>query len=195
MAKGKYVKWLEEENLIRLQGWAMDGLTDEDIAENIGINRATLYDWKKRFPDIDNALKKGKETADRRVENALFKRALGYEYEEKKYIMVKMDREEYDELLEMELEVWHEKNPNATRAERDLFIASVPRFKRVLDEVKTKHVTPDTTAQIFWLKNRKPQQWRDKQQIEHSGNMDHNVNSLTGLSVEELREIAKLNKE
>lgn len=195
MAKGKYVKWLEEENLIRLKGWAMDGLTDEDIAENIGINRVTLYDWKKRFPDIDNALKKGKETADRRVENALFKRALGYDVEEKKYVMVPMDREEYDDLIDVELELWNEQNPKATQAERNRFIASIPKYKRVLAEVKTKHVNPDTTAQIFWLKNRKPEIWRDKQQIEHSGGVDHNVTNLSKLSVEELRQLANPNEE
>lgn len=39
----------------------------------------------------------------------------------------------------------------------------------VVTKVVTKEVQPDTTAQIFWLKNRKPEQWRDKQQVEHSG--------------------------
>lgn len=38
-------------------------------------------------------------------------------------------------------------------------------------ETTTKEVLPDVTAQIFWLKNRKPQQWRDKQEIEHSGDL------------------------
>ena len=37
--------------------------------------------------------------------------------------------------------------------------------------VTTKEVVPDTTAQIFWLKNRRPERWRDKQDIEHSGQM------------------------
>lgn len=32
-----------------------------------------------------------------------------------------------------------------------------------------KHYAPDTTAAIFWLKNRRPQEWRDKQEIEHTG--------------------------
>lgn len=38
-----------------------------------------------------------------------------------------------------------------------------------ITKVVTKQVVPDTTAQIFWLKNRKPTEWRDKQSIEHSG--------------------------
>jgi len=82
MAKGKYHKWLTNEGLTLLEGWARDGLTDEDIAHNIGITRVTLYDWKNKHPDISNALKEGKEVADYKVIGALYKRALGYEFEE-----------------------------------------------------------------------------------------------------------------
>lgn len=60
MAKGKYREWLEPEGLLKLEGWARDGLTDEQIANNIGIKRQSLYDWKKKYPDISDALKKGK---------------------------------------------------------------------------------------------------------------------------------------
>lgn len=76
MAKGKYEKWLEPENLLRVEGWARDGLTDEDIAANMGISRSTLNDWKNKYPVISDALKKGKEVVDRQVENALLKEAL-----------------------------------------------------------------------------------------------------------------------
>ncbi|WP_353986594.1 HNH endonuclease [Lactiplantibacillus plantarum] len=78
MAKGKYTEWLTPESLIVLEGWARDGLTDAQIAQKIGIRRPTLYDWKKKYPDISDALKKGKEVIDRQVENALLKKALGY---------------------------------------------------------------------------------------------------------------------
>ena len=127
MAKGKYIDWIEPEGLLKLEGWDRDGLVDEQIAQNIGIAASTLYEWKKQYPEISEALKKGKEVVDRQVENALLKRALGYEYDE---ITTEYGKE----------------------------------IKRV-----TKQVVPDVTAQIFWLKNRKPDQWRDKQQIEHSG--------------------------
>lgn len=127
MAKGKYQDWLEPEGLLKLEGWARDGLVDEQIAQNIGIVASTLYEWKKQYPEISDALKKGKEVVDRQVENALLKRALGYEYDE---ITTEFGKE----------------------------------TKRV-----TKQVVPDVTAQIFWLKNRKPDQWRDKRDIEHSG--------------------------
>nr|WP_288232365.1 helix-turn-helix domain-containing protein [uncultured Anaerostipes sp.] len=130
MAKGKYHEWLEPEGLLKIEGWARDGLIDEQIAYNIGITRETLSQWKNKYSDISDALKRGKEVVDRQVENALLKRALGYKYEEIK-------TEETEE------------------------------GKKVT--VTIKEVVPDTTAQIFWLKNRKPDQWRDKRDIEHSG--------------------------
>lgn len=82
MAKGKYQEWLQEENLILLKAWAMDGLTDEQISKNIGINRTTLYEWKKKYPDINNALKKGKTIYDVEAEQNLHKVGQGYYVEE-----------------------------------------------------------------------------------------------------------------
>ena len=120
MALGKINEWLEKDKLILLEGWARDGLTDEQIAKNIGINRTTLYDWKKKETNIADALKKGKEVIDFEVENALLKRALGYEYEEETY------------------------------------------ENGILTKKVKKQVPPDTTAQIFWLKNRKPNNWKDR---------------------------------
>ena len=35
-----------------------------------------------------------------------------------------------------------------------------------------KYYPPDSTAMIFWLKNRKRKEWRDRQEIEHSGSVD-----------------------
>lgn len=124
MAKGKYQEWLTKEGLLRLQGWARDGLTDEQIAENIGINVCTLYDWKNKYPNIAEALKDGKDVADRQVENALFKSALGYTFDE-------VTKELKDDEL-------------------------------VVTKVVHKEVQPNTTAQIFWLKNRKRAEWRDR---------------------------------
>lgn len=58
--KGLYKEWLEADNLIRLEGWARDGLTDEQIAHNIGITTTTLYDWKKKYPQFTDAIKEAK---------------------------------------------------------------------------------------------------------------------------------------
>ncbi|TWT04615.1 helix-turn-helix domain-containing protein [Planomicrobium sp. CPCC 101079] len=190
MAKGKYLEWITEEGLTLLNGWARDGLTDEQIAHNIGISRSTLNEWKKKYPDISDTLKKGKEVVDRQVENALLKRALGYDYEEVTYISVEVGREAYDEKIDAELDVFNQQNPKATTEERLRFIASIPRTAEVVSKRVAKQVAPDVTAQIFWLKNRKPGQWRDKQEIEHSGGLENKLD-LSGLSVEELRKLAQ----
>ena len=77
MAKGKYEEWLRPDNLTILQGWARNGLTDEQIAKNMGINVATLYRWKNNHCEICEALKASKEKADLIVENALYNAAIG----------------------------------------------------------------------------------------------------------------------
>lgn len=87
-----------------MEGWARDGLTDEQIADKMDITRKTLYEWKAKYSDICNTLKKGKDYADYKVENALYQSALD----------------------------------------------------------------GNTTAQIFWLKNRRPDKWRDKPKDENS---------------------------
>lgn len=76
MAKGKYQEWLEPEKLTLLQGWARDGLNDEQIAHNAGISAATLYRWKSAHCEICEAIKKGKEVIDYEIENALVEKAL-----------------------------------------------------------------------------------------------------------------------
>lgn len=76
MAKGQYQKWLENDNLILLQGWKRNGLTDEQIAKNIGINVRTLDKWKAKYGRIRQALKVGHEQANYAVEGKLLKKAL-----------------------------------------------------------------------------------------------------------------------
>lgn len=137
--RGKYEDWLTEDGLLKVQGWARDGLSNEQIAHNIGINKDTLYEWQKRFSDFSDALKKGKEVVDREVENALLKRAMGYE-----------TVEEVEEPVE-------DKETGEVQM-------------RVTKRVK-KQVAPDVTAQIFWLKNRKPAEFRDKHDVEFKGEL------------------------
>lgn len=75
MAHGKFEYWLTDDGLTLLEGWARDGLTDEQISNNCKITATTLYEWKKRFPEISESLKKGKEIVDYEVENALLEKA------------------------------------------------------------------------------------------------------------------------
>ena len=139
MAKGKVEYWLTPEGLTLLGGWAKEGLTDEQIAHNCGIKRQTIYDWKRKFSDISDALKKGKEIVDYEVENALYKKTIGYNAKVLKNVKVK--RVEYDEQTGFKRREYEE-------------------IVEVYDEV---HVPADTTAQIYWLNNRKQEQWRNKQ--------------------------------
>lgn len=76
--------WLEEDNLMLLECWTRDGYTFQDIANRIGIAVETLRAWRRQYPEIDNALKKGREIIDYKVENALLKSALGYKTKEVK---------------------------------------------------------------------------------------------------------------
>ena len=73
--------WLTEDGLIKLTAWARDGLVYREIAHNIGIAESTLREWKEKHPSISEALSRGREVADIVIENALYKRALGYTQE------------------------------------------------------------------------------------------------------------------
>lgn len=76
MAQGLYHKWLEEDNLALLRGWKRNGWTDEQIAQRIGVAPRTFEDWKKKFPQIMQSVKIGKEQVNFTVENVLLQKAL-----------------------------------------------------------------------------------------------------------------------
>lgn len=154
MALGKYREWLEDDNLILLQGWARDGLTDEQIAHNMSINVSTLYDWKNKYSEIANVLKKTKEIVDKEVENALYKKAIGFV-----------------EVVRKPIKVKHIKYENGKR------LSEEEKIEMVNEEV---YIPPDTTAQIFWLKNRKPTEWRDKREVEANAETLEKLDALLG---------------
>lgn len=114
MAKSKADEWLEQDKLTLLEGWARNGLTDEQIAHNMGIVTSTFYEWKKKYPKFSEVLKKNKEVVDLEVENALLKSAL----------------------------------------------------------------SGNITAQIFWLKNRKAKEWREKVEVTNNAEELNKVREL-----------------
>lgn len=137
----KIDEWLEPDRLTLLNGWARNGLTDEQIATNMQIATSTFYEWKKKHSKFSEALKKGKEIVDIEVENALLKKALGY--------TITLNKQK------------------------------VTKDGDVIDIEEEVHVPPDTTAQIFWLKNRKPKNWRDK--VNDDGSEDKRDGIITEL--------------
>ena len=130
----KYESHVQPKMLL-IEAWARDGLTDADICKNLDVGKDAFIEYKKQYPELTEALKRGKEVIDVMVENALLKAALGYDYTE-------------EELNKM-----------------------------TGDPIELRKVAhPNTTALIFWLKNRKPKTWRDKQELEHSGDVNFVIN-------------------
>lgn len=164
MAKSKWETHVKDK-LILVEGWARDGLTDEQIWNKLGISKDTFYSYKNKYSDFSDSLKRGKEIVDTEVENALLQKALGSKETLKKPVKLKQiiysdagkKLKEFEEIVMVEEEVL---------------------------------IAPDTTAQIFWLKNRKPGVWRDKTAVEHSGEIRGN-NPFAGLSTEELKKLIK----
>lgn len=153
MAKGKYEYWLTEEGLLLISAWARDGLSDEQIAHNMNVAYSTFRIWKEKFSALSAALKKGKEVVDIEVENALYRKALGFKETVKKPVKVKrVDYKDGKRCKEYE---------EVVQAEEEIF------------------VPPDTAAQIFWLKNRKSDVWRDKP--EDNGNKEEAITIINNI--------------
>lgn len=139
----KMLFWLEPDNLIRIEGWARDGLTEAQIAEKMEVSLNSIWQWKKKSEEFSNALKNGKDAVDRKVENSLLNSALGYTKKIKEPIKLKTVKQKDGAKIEEE---------RIEYVDKEIFIPG------------------NVTAQIFWLKNRKPAEWRDKQVIESTAN-------------------------
>lgn len=91
---GKYRDWITQDGLDTIRGWARDGYSDIQIAKNIGVSRQQFYVWQKEYPDILDALKKGRQPVVVALEDALYKSGLGYEYEETVEEITEVDGEQ-----------------------------------------------------------------------------------------------------
>lgn len=163
MAAGKYKEWLTEEGLQKLKAYARDGLLDEQIAKKMAISPSTLYEWKKKYSEISEALKYAKEIPDLEVEDSLFKKATGYKVTVKKAFKVK--------------EVKYKDGKKVSEKET---------IKYADEEI---YIPADTLAQIFWLKNRKPEIWRDK--VEHVDPEDKTLTVVFSKEMEKFKEGGK----
>ena len=109
------------------------GATDAEIADFFGIAESTLNNWKKKFPDFMESIRKGKTIADAEVAEALYNKARGFVREG-----VKIFNANGEPLI-------------------------VPYME---------YYAPDTGAAFIWLKNRQSHKWRDKHEVEQSGNLE-----------------------
>lgn len=163
MTRVSHKDWHSKEQLEKLQGWARDGLTDEQIAKNIGCHVSTLYDWKDKYSDISEALKKGKEVVDVEVENALLKKAMGTTTKTIQYKMVKVDSDVLKAKRVKYMNAYKLDHPDKNKEE--IVIAAtlaIPTYERIPIVETVQEVPPDTSAIIFWLKNRLPEKYRDQ---------------------------------
>lgn len=148
----RYIKGREEE----IKSHLRNGADNKTLAAKLGIGLTTFKKILEENPEIREWMKESKETADLAVEAALYRRALGYEYEES----------------HTEVRV----NPDGS--------GQTTYVKKV-----KKHVAGDTTAQIFWLKNRQKEKWCDSHSVDAKVTEELDFSSLTN---EELLEFNKL---
>jgi hypothetical protein len=105
------------------------GATDREIAEFFDVEERTVYRWKHDHEEFCQALKTGKDFADDRVEQSLYRKAVGYSFDSEKIF----------------------------------------QYEGVVVRAPTvEHVPPSDTAAIFWLKNRRKDEWRDRHEVQHS---------------------------
>ena len=121
--------------------------TDEEIADFFNVSVSTINKWKLYYPEFSKSIKKGKVIADAEVAESLYKRATGYEYKEVKSV------------------------PAVERNNKDGEDKKVTDNKKlIVKEVNIKHIPPDPTSMFYWLKNRRPKEWRDKREVDVTTN-------------------------
>ena len=163
MARAEYKKWLEPDNLTRLRSWARDGLTNEQIAKKIGVRRQTISEWSKKYPDIADALKKGKEVVDSEIEDSLISVMKKHTITTTQYKMVKKDEFNLKAERSKFANVYKLDHPNATKNEILIATAeNVEVYEKIPISKTVTEVDPNTSAIIFWLKNRRPDVYRDQ---------------------------------
>lgn len=163
MARAEYKKWLEPDNLTRLRSWARDGLTNEQIAKKIGVRRQTISEWSKKYPDIADALKKGKEVVDSEIEDSLISIMKKHTVTTTQYKMVKKDAFNLKAERSKFANIYKLDHPNATKEEVGIAVAEhVDVYEKIPISKTVTEVDPNASAIIFWLKNRRPDVYRDQ---------------------------------
>lgn len=183
-------EWLEEDNLMLIECWARDGYTFQDIANRIGIAVSTLRGWRAQYPEFDEALKRGREIIDYKVENALLKSALGYKTKEVKVTTTMR----YGKVVETVKEVTdREQAPNVSAIQCWLYNRLPNKWKKnrdnliELDEEDTKIQVTVTRASQSTKPNA---QHDDTVDEEWQGEVNQSI-EIRSMTEEEQKEAAK----
>lgn len=156
-------QWYSPENLELVEGWARDGLSDAQIAENIGINVSTIYDWKKQHPEFLDAFKKGKQVVNVELENALFKKAVGAKTTTTTYRVAKVDETVLKARRLRFADKYMEEHPEASKKEALLAATEhVDTHEKIIWSIVENQLPPDTGALMFLMKNRMPEKYREQ---------------------------------
>lgn len=137
-------EWLEDDGLLLLESWSRDGYSLGDISNRIGISSSTLTKWRKKHPEINKALKQGREIVDYKVENALLKSALGYKTKEVKVITT-MRNGKVTEVVKETTD--KEQPPNVYAIQCWLFNRLPDKWKRNRDSI-IEQGDEDTTIKV-----------------------------------------------
>lgn len=163
--------WLQEDNLMLLECWSRDGYTLTDIATRIGITFERLRQWRKRYPEIDKALKQGREIIDYKVENALLKSALGYPTREVKVTTV-IRRGQVIETIKETTD--KEQSPNVSAIQCWLFNRLPDKWKKNRDNIIDLD-DKDTSIQVTVLRASNNETEQSKQGESWSNSVNQSV--------------------
>ena len=129
-----------EERQRQIKILALKGFTDAEMASVVGVTETTFNNWKNQKPAFFESLKDWKIQADNKVEVSLYERACGYKHDAV-------------HILTNRIKTFDDKGKVISEETEPLIIDIV------------KEYPPDTTAAIFWLKNRKKEEWRDRTEL------------------------------
>lgn len=144
----KIKQWKSVEGLTLLEQWSRDGFTYGEIAQKIGVPDVTLLRWRQTVPEIDKAIKKGKEKADLQVQNALFKAAIGYKKKITKIIVDTKPIDQYGNMMHRTEMTEEEVGPNVTACLAWLNNRMPDKWKKNRDSVQIETETEDENINI-----------------------------------------------
>lgn len=142
-----------DNRLEMIVGWAKNGSTNDEMAAMLGISRDLFYNWQKTKPQFKAALMKGKFDSNGEMLNSAFKQATGYYQQVTEPFKVKTWKEFEDDKGK---KFWEE-------------------AEEIVDHTYMKFFPANSTMGIFMLKNRIPEHYKDKQDVNMTGDLGINI--------------------